>query len=103
MVIEWLKFQMDPENREAYIQADTEIWTKALERYPGFVSKEVWIDPEEPDAVFFIIRWASRDQWKAIPPAELEQISQKFDTALGFSYELVAIQEYQVRRFPLPR
>jgi uncharacterized protein (TIGR03792 family) len=103
MVIEWLKFRMDPENREAYIQADTEIWTQALEQYPGFVSKEVWIDPEEPDAVFLIIRWASRDQWKAIPSAELERISQKFDAVLGFSYELVAFHEYQVRRFPLPR
>lgn len=102
MVIEWLKFRLAPEHRETYIELDTEIWTAALRQYPGFVSKEVWIDPTDSATVVFVIRWASREQWKAISAAELDRIAARFDAALGFAYEMVASGEFQVRRFPAP-
>ncbi|ASC74078.1 hypothetical protein XM38_050520 [Halomicronema hongdechloris C2206] len=102
MVIEWLQFQMAPEHRERFIAADTEIWTDALTPYPGFVAKEVWITPEDETTVVVVVRWASREQWKAIPEAEVRRIEQQFQTALDFEYTLVASSEYQVRRFQRP-
>ncbi|MBD0268818.1 MAG: TIGR03792 family protein [Cyanobacteria bacterium Co-bin8] len=102
MVIEWLKFCMSPESRERYIELDTEIWTAALSQYPGFVSKEVWIDPDDAGSLIFVIRWATREQWKAIPEADLTQITERFDAAFGLSYEMVESTEFQVRRFPVP-
>ena len=36
MVIEWLKFTVDSESREQFIQKDEVIWTTALSTYPGF-------------------------------------------------------------------
>ncbi|HEY9878977.1 MAG TPA: TIGR03792 family protein [Leptolyngbyaceae cyanobacterium] len=101
MVIEWLKFRMAPENRERYVQLDTEIWTTALQNYPGFVSKEVWIDPEDTEVVICVIRWRSREQWKSISEAELAEVTRTFDEALGFSYDMVESKEFQVRRFPV--
>ena len=103
MVIEWLEIRVSVENRERYIQIDDEIWTPALQQYDGFVSKETWISPDDPELVIFMIRWETRDQWKAIPEDELTVINQQFDEALGFDYTMVASKEYQVRRFPVSR
>ncbi|WP_425469059.1 TIGR03792 family protein, partial [Pediococcus acidilactici] len=50
MVIEWLKFKV-VSNRERFVQKDAEIWTEALARYPGFLGKEVWLNPKESTEV----------------------------------------------------
>jgi uncharacterized protein (TIGR03792 family) len=67
VVIEFLKFQVAPDLRENFIQKDGEIWTAALAKYPGFISKEVWINPNHHTEVILIIRWSTREQWKAYP------------------------------------
>ncbi|MBW4642958.1 MAG: TIGR03792 family protein [Goleter apudmare HA4340-LM2] len=100
MVIELLRFKVAAELRESYIQKDAEIWTIALAKYPGFLGKEVWINPHDATEVMMIIRWATREQWLAIPQAELKAIEDKFAQALGNSYELLESSEYQVRKFP---
>lgn len=101
MVIEWLKVRVSPELREKFIQKDAEIWTAKLASYPGFLNKEVWISPENPSEVVLIIRWASREAWKAIPPDQLEKTEQQFTQALGSQQEIIEATQYQVRKFPL--
>ena len=100
MVIELLKFQVPPGEREIYIQKDAEIWTTGLAKYPGFLGKEVWINPDDPTELIVIVRWATREQWKAIPLEDLEKIEEKFTQAMGKSYPIVESGEYQVRKFP---
>lgn len=100
MVIEFLKFKVTPELREKFIQKDAEIWTTAISRYPGFLSKEVWIDPNAPAEIVMIIRWATREQWKSIPTEQLDKIDAKFAQQMGKTYELIQSSEYQVRKFP---
>ena len=39
MIVEWLKFRMDPAQRQHYVDTDSAIWTPALAQYPGFVDK----------------------------------------------------------------
>ena len=76
------------------------VWTEALARYPGFISKEVWLDPGADDTVILIIRWHSRAQWKAIPEPELNLIQQRFDAEVGDRpYALTESREFQVRKF----
>ncbi|MCG8362711.1 MAG: TIGR03792 family protein [Pseudanabaenales cyanobacterium] len=99
MVIEWLKFRVAPEFREAFIQKDTDIWTTALASYPGFLGKMVWINPNDPTEIVLVIHWATREAWKVIPQADLDQVDQQFDQAIEFDYEWVESKEYQVRRF----
>ena len=106
MVIEWLKFKVDPESREKFIQKDDALWTASLSRYPGFLGKEVWIEPNEPDKVIFTIRWQTREQWKSIPVKDLASIEQKFSTAMknmNINYKMVESKEYQIRKFPSSR
>ncbi len=101
MVIEWLKFKVTPERREEFIQKDAEIWTPALTSRPGFLSKEVWIDPTELTEVIFVIRWATREQWLKVPQDLLAQTEQQFAHQMGNSYQMVESGEYQVRKFPI--
>lgn len=97
MVIEFLKFKVASGMRENYIQKDAEIWTTALAEYPGFLDKEVWINPHDPTEVILIIRWATKEQWQAIPSQKLQAIEQKFNAALGNTYDLVESREYQAQ------
>ncbi|BAY22936.1 hypothetical protein NIES2100_27000 [Calothrix sp. NIES-2100] len=95
MVIELLKFKIATEIRETFLLKDAEIWTTALAEYPGFIGKEVWINPLDSTEIIFVIRWATREQWKAIPLEELEAVEQKFTAALGVTCELVESAEYK--------
>ncbi len=96
MVIEWLKFRVDAAQRDRYLTIDNEIWTPALAEYPGFLDKTTWLDPNHDDEVIFVITWATREQWKAIPEDDLESINQRFDQALGIDYEMLESQEFIV-------
>lgn len=100
MVIEWLKFQVDLKRREEFIQKDTEIWTPVLAKSPGFLGKEVWINPDSPTEVIFVIHWESREQWKSVSQKLLDETEQRFAEAMGNSYQMLESQEYQVRKFP---
>ncbi|MGF1542269.1 MAG: TIGR03792 family protein [Pleurocapsa sp.] len=100
MVIEWLKFRVVPELREKFIKLDKEIWTTSLADYPGFLAKEVWIEPTASDEVVFTIRWQSRQQWKSIPPEDLAAIETQFSAAMGSTnYQMLESKEYQIRKF----
>ncbi|QLE55699.1 TIGR03792 family protein [Nostoc sp. TCL26-01] len=97
MVIEFLKFKVDPNLRENYIQKDAEIWTAALAEYPGFLGKEVWINPDDPTEVIFLIRWTTLELLQAIPTSDAEKIEQRFAQAVGHTHELVQSGVYQVQ------
>ncbi len=101
MVIEWLKFHVSPQLREQFIQRDREIWTAALSNYPGFLGKEIWIDPNLPQVVVLVIRWKSRQHWNSVPATILEATEKTFAQVMGENtYEMVETGEYQVRQFP---
>lgn len=101
MVIEWLKLRVSPELREKFIQKDAEIWTSMLATYPGFLGKEVWINPETPTEVIIVIRWANREAWESVPSDRLKQIEKQFTQEFGEEQEIIEAAEYQVRKFPL--
>jgi uncharacterized protein (TIGR03792 family) len=100
MIIEWLKIRVKPELREKYIQLDDEIWTPALRKYPAFLGKETWVNPEQLDEVVLVIRWESREDWKAIPSEAVQQVQNAFDQRFSpQDYEMLEEGEWQVRKF----
>ena len=99
MVIELLKAKVPPKEREKYIQKDAEIWTTALAKHPGFLGKEVWINPDDDTEVILINHWATEEQWQAIPKPEKQAIEQRFTQAMGKSYPIVQSARYQVRKY----
>lgn len=97
MVIEFLKIEVTPEDREQYLQLDEKIWTKALAKFPGFIGKEVWLNPNKPLEVILIIRWASREEWKSISCQLLAEIEAQFALTTGsIHHQIIASVEYQV-------
>ena len=78
MVIEWLRFEVPAARRAAFLERDAQVWTRALSKYAGFISKETWFEPET-DATIAVIRWATLEDWKRIPRANLESL----DIAMG--------------------
>lgn len=100
MVIEWLKVRVSPELREKFLQKDAEIWTPMLGSYPGFLGKEVWIDPEKPTEVILVIRWATREAWEAVPSEQLKQVEQTFARELGAQQQIIEAGEYHVQQSP---
>lgn len=101
MVIEWLGFQVKPELREKFIAEDEKIWTPVLAASPGFLGKETWIAPGISDRVYLVIRWQTREQWKAVPMELLIETEAQFMSAMGKgNYQMVESKEYQIRKFP---
>ncbi len=103
MVIEWLKFTVDSDSREKFIQKDEAVWTANLSTYPGFLGKEVWLEPNAPDKVIFIIRWQTRQQWKSIPMEDLAAIEREFSAIMQkmkIEYKMIESKEFQIRKFP---
>ena len=100
MVLEWLKFQVNPSIREKFVKKDEEIWTATLAEYPGFLGKEVWIAAKATDEVIFVIHWQSREQWKSVPLDVLVATEEKFARAIGQdNYQMIESKEYQIRKF----
>jgi uncharacterized protein (TIGR03792 family) len=92
MVIEWLKFKVPPEKREAFIQRDEEVWTAGLSSCPGFLGKEIWVDPIENDVVM-LIRWQTRELWKSVPQSVIEELCAKMGE---LQMPIAESREYQV-------
>lgn len=92
--VEILRFQVDSHLVETFIELDHQWWTKALAAYPGFVSKDVWVNDKKPGEVTTIIYWNSLEEWKSIDHDELLEIDRKFSLALeGASFTIEALHE----------
>ncbi len=100
MVIEWLLFRVVPEAREKFIQQDEAIWTSTLSAYPGFLGKEIWLEPQKSDRITVVIRWQTREQWKSIPQDVLVATERQFAKVMGETYKTIDTAEYQIRKFP---
>jgi uncharacterized protein (TIGR03792 family) len=90
-----LEFQVDPLDREDFIEIDRQIWTTTLAQHPAFQHKEIWIDPQRPAIVTIIIHWSNRADWKAIEPQALEDLAKQFQQKFSRPYQLVGEREYK--------
>jgi uncharacterized protein (TIGR03792 family) len=83
MVIEHLTVRVPIALRSLFLEADAKVWTATLAAQPGFLAKETWADAADPETLHLIIRWQSREQWKAVPPAVLAETDARMTAALG--------------------
>ena len=66
--------------RQAWIAAEANSWEPWLAQQKGFLDRQLLWDPVTEEGTL-LIRWASREQWKAIPPAELDAVQERFEQA----------------------
>lgn len=76
-VIEQLTFRVSPGGQRRFIEADSRIWGSALASFPGFLHKEVWLDPQDLELVILTIYWASESHWQAFPAEKIQQLDQQ--------------------------
>jgi len=85
--VEYLIFQVaDSTKIESFIELDDQIWTSFLSKQPGFISKEVWINENQPGEIHTILIWENMDGWKSIELSELKRIDQVFKQAFGSEF-----------------
>jgi uncharacterized protein (TIGR03792 family) len=77
-VVEHLRVKVPAEARQAWLEAERGSWEPWLERQPGYLGRDLLWDAEREEGTL-LIRWANRDQWKAIPLAELEAVQERFE------------------------
>lgn len=94
MVIEMLTFEVAPDERTEWLALEERVWSRFLERQPGFVRKEIWIEDERPDLVQVVIWWESLDLWKRITPEQVAEV----DRGMGDSWRECTMRVFDVAR-----
>ena len=77
-VIEHLRIQVPCEGRQAWLDAERGSWEPWLAQQQGFLGRDLLWDPNTEEGTL-LIRWSSRDAWKAIPGEEVEAVQQRFE------------------------
>jgi uncharacterized protein (TIGR03792 family) len=77
-VVEHLRLKVPAEARQAWIEAEKGSWEPWLAQQDGFLDRQLLWDPTTEQATL-LIRWASREQWKAIPKHDLEAVQEHFE------------------------
>ncbi len=76
MVIEFLTFRVDPDERAAWMDVEERTWSRFLERQTGFVRKQIWADVDDDQQVHAMIEWESLDHWQAIAHDQLAAVDE---------------------------
>ena len=77
-VVEHLRVKVPAEGREAWLAAEQGSWEPWLAQQDGFLDRQLLWDAEREEGTL-LIRWASKDQWKAIPPEAVEAVQARFE------------------------
>ena len=77
-VVEHLRVKVPSEARQAWLEAERGSWDPWLAQQPGFLGRELLWDSDREEGTL-LIRWASREQWKQIPEAEIETVQEHFE------------------------
>ena len=77
-VVEQLRIQVPSKDRQAWLKAERSSWEPWLNKQKGFIGRELFWDPQSEEATV-LIRWSSREAWKAIPQQEVEAVQERFE------------------------
>ncbi len=78
-VIEHLRVRVRADAQAAWLHAEAHSWEPWLRRQSGYLGRELRWDADREEGVL-LIRWASREQWKAIPEEDVEAVQAEFET-----------------------
>ena len=77
-VVEHLRIQVPSQGRQAWLEAERGSWEPWLAGQDGFIGRDLLWDPETEEGTL-LIRWSSREAWKAIPEREVEAVQERFE------------------------
>ena len=77
-VVEHLRVRVPAMALQAWLDAEQGSWEPWLRSQAGFLDRQLLWDPERQEGTL-LIHWASREQWKAIPPEEVDRVQRRFE------------------------
>ena len=77
-VVEHLRVKVPAEGRQAWLAAEQGSWEPWLAQQDGFLDRQLLWDADREEGTL-LIRWASKDQWKAIPPEAVDAVQRRFE------------------------
>ena len=96
-VIEHLRISVPAQGREAWLEAERGSWEPWLAQQTGFLGRELLWDPETEEGTL-LIRWSSRQAWKAIPSEQVADVQNRFEE---LAREAMALPQEMDNPFPL--
>jgi uncharacterized protein (TIGR03792 family) len=94
MVVEMLTFAVAEADRAEWLRVEEQVWSRFLERQPGFVRKEMWVDVEDTASVHAMIWWESLELWQAISAETVAAV----DAGMGEWFREGTLRTFQVVR-----
>lgn len=101
-VVEYLQYSVPTAEQAFFIAQEEAVWGEFNASFPGFDGKEIWRDPNQPEALIVVVHWHSRAQMQSVPKAAIQATNQAFEKALGKVYALKNIKEFYKLAPPLP-
>lgn len=95
MLIEYLTFEVPPDQQALFLHWDDRLWTRVLAQQAGYQGKEIWRDRDHPQRLQIVIRWESWEHWQAVDSELLQATEQHFHTTLHAahcSYQFLGCQ-----------
>ena len=96
-VIEHLRISVPAQGREAWLEAERGSWEPWLAQQSGFLGRDLLWDPETEEGTL-LIRWSSRQAWKAIPSEQVAEVQNRFEQ---LAREAMALPQEMDNPFPL--
>ena len=96
-VIEHLRLSVPEQGREAWLEAERGSWEPWLAQQLGFLGRHLLWDPA-PEEGTLLIRWSSRQAWKAIPSEQVAEVQDRFEQ---LAREAMALPQEMDNPFPL--
>ena len=78
IVIEELRIKVPSDIKEAWLNAEKEIWEPWLSSQNGFLGRQLFWDKEKEEALI-LVDWKSKKLWKSIPMSEVNLVQEKFE------------------------
>ena len=78
MVIEELRLTVPSDSKEAWLNAEKEIWDPWLSSQEGFMGRQLFWDKEKEEALI-LVNWKNKKLWKSIPISEVNIVQGKFE------------------------
>jgi len=82
VTVEMLQLAVPADRRDAWLTAEAQVWQPWLEQQQGYLGRDLYWDPEAEQA-YVLIRWRSRQEWKAIAEKEVAAVQARFVAAIN--------------------
>ena len=82
VTVEMLRLAVPATLREAWLNAEAEVWKPWLEQQPAYLGRDLYWDPQQEQAQV-LIRWRSQQEWKAVTEGEVAAVQARFVETLN--------------------